>query len=169
MTASPIETTIRQDEVATIVAVVAGTNGDVVFSEIEDVENDEPADRLEAQLDAETNEDEIEVEKTEADGDEAEPVAKTPRAVHEHKPSIAYVEMIVRKREDRGGITKTALAQYRLDMLTKHGLPTTKKEQDAAAQAQAAAKAEAKAADKLARSEARAAEKMARLLETTEA
>ena len=159
MTASLIETTTPQDEVDTIVAVVAGTNEDVVFSE---TETDEQADRLEAQLDAETD---TETE-TEAD-DEAKPVvARTPRAVHEHKPSIAYVEMIVRKREDRGGITKTALKQYRLDMLTKHGLPTTKKEQDAAAQAKATAKAEAKAADKLARSEARAAARLAAQVES---
>ena len=88
--------------------------------------------------------------------------AVTTRAMHEHKPTIAYVEMVVRKREEKGGITKAQLAKYRLALLVKHGLPTTKRDAAAAEKAKALAKAEAKEASKLARREARKAEKAAR-------
>jgi hypothetical protein len=88
--------------------------------------------------------------------------AVTTRAIHEHKPTIAYVEMVVRKREEKGNITKAQLAKYRLALLVKHGLPTTKRDAAAAEKAKALAKAEAKEASKLARREARKTEKAAR-------
>ena len=90
-----------------------------------------------------------------------EPVVTT-RAIHEHKPTLAYVEMVVRKREEKGNITKAQLAKYRLALLVKHGLPTTKRDAAAAEKAKALAKAEAKEASKLARREARKTEKAAR-------
>jgi hypothetical protein len=84
-----------------------------------------------------------------------------------HRPTVAYVRMVVERREAKGDLSKTALAKFAKALYEKHGLPHTAtgqaKYEAQLAKDKQALKDEAKRARREARLAARAAAKAAKL------
>ena len=72
----------------------------------------------------------------------------------------AYVEMVVRKREERGDLSAKQLKEYKTMLLDKHGLPKTVAQRKSYDRVQAERKAARKALRKAAAKEAREARKL---------